>query len=266
MVEVPTPSASPTPKSGGDLSSFRNNKRIPEDSYKSYLMWAIAVDLLLCWLPGAGDAFIAYCRGMWWLNGYNTDKMTTTTIMNAIGELVPFVPSSTIFVWISYRINKANTKTPEEEVAEEKKTQSERAQVFAFQYIGGKAGTGTPEPQNKSPEPKQKPETERAPATEPHASTLENKNVDTGRGKTLENKDEKTPKTANLNETKKPKYQERQPAFKRQADQENAVTPQRNRENEAESGALLTSNNNEPSTEGEDGENEDRFDDVRLVA
>lgn len=267
MADVPTPSAAP--KSEGGLSSFRNKKRIPEDSYKSYLTWAIVVDLLLCWLPGAGDVFIAYCRGMWWLNGYNTDKMTTETIINAIVELIPgvsFFPSATVFVWVSYRINKANTKAPEEEAADEKKSQSERAQAFAFQYIGGKAGINTTEPQNQTPEPKQKPEGGNTPTAEPRVSTLENKNVDTGQGKTLENKGGSTPRATNLNEPKKPEYQERQPAFKKRGGQENNEVQQLDRRDEAEPEVLLASNDNEPPVGNESADEEDRFDNVRLVA
>ena len=92
------------------FSFFGGKKRIPKDSYKSYLAWAIFVDAAFFWLPGAGDFFILFCRGMWWLNGYNTDKMMAETLLNAAAELLPFVPCSTTFVFISYRINKANTE------------------------------------------------------------------------------------------------------------------------------------------------------------
>lgn len=143
MVDVPTaPSVSPKSRTS---SLFRGKKRMPKDAYDSTFKWALAVDLLLFWLPGAGTAFIAACRGTWYINGYYTDKMTVQTVTNAIVELVPvvsFFPSATVFTWLSYKINKANTQAPEEEAeqeAEENKTAKNRAQMFAFQYVGGKS-------------------------------------------------------------------------------------------------------------------------------
>lgn len=91
------------------MFDFTGTKRIPEESYRSYLHAAWFVDAVFCWLPGAGDFFIMYCRGMYQINRYSTNNMETTTVMNLIGEWIPFMPSCTLFVWTSYKINLKNT-------------------------------------------------------------------------------------------------------------------------------------------------------------
>ena len=74
---------------------------------------------------------------MWWLNGYNTDKMMAETLLNAAGELLPFVPCSTSFVFISYRINKANTEPLAGEESEGK-SRTEEAEGKAIRALQGK--------------------------------------------------------------------------------------------------------------------------------
>lgn len=93
-------------------SLFGGNKRIPSSSFYAYLFSGIAVDVLAFWLPGAGDIFIAYCRGMYWLNGYKTDKMGMATFIDMAVEAIPFLealPGATAFVIWSYAINVAET-------------------------------------------------------------------------------------------------------------------------------------------------------------
>ncbi len=99
---------------------FSGDKKIPSISFWGYLFGAVAVDILLCdWLPGAGTAFVLFCRGMYMINGYKTDKMLTTTAVNAVIGFVPILAdvTSIVFVVTSYRINAAETKRDEEAAA-----------------------------------------------------------------------------------------------------------------------------------------------------
>ncbi len=135
------------------FSFFGGKKRIPKDSYDAYLKVAIIVDFVLCWLPLAGTVFICYCRGMWWLNGYKTDKMLATTLVNAALEAVPglsFSPSCTLFIWFSYRINKAGTDPLEGEEGAESK--AERAQDVAFRALRRKNARGQNNNETEQPE------------------------------------------------------------------------------------------------------------------
>jgi hypothetical protein len=94
------------------IDLFGGSKRIPKNSFYGYLFSAIAVDLLFFWLPGAGDVFIAFCRGMYWLNGYKTDKMAMATFVDMAIEAIPLVealPGATAFVIWSYAVNVAET-------------------------------------------------------------------------------------------------------------------------------------------------------------
>lgn len=210
------------------FSIFGGKKRIPKDSYKSYLAWAIGVDVAFFWLPGAGDFFILFCRGMWWLNGYNTDKMMAETLLNAAGELVPFVPCATSFVFISYRINKANTEPLAGEESEGK-SRTEDAEGKAIRALQGK----NPSAQGSGPAKQDAPE---------KSGGSQNKAGESGRSRDAEhlvNKEGSRPasqlkeapnKTAPTSQksvdgvtpqkknepTKKPGYQPTQPAFKRQ--------------------------------------------------
>lgn len=116
---------------GSGISSFfSGNKRIPQLSFWGYLFGAAVADILLCdWCPGAGTAFVMFCRGMYMLNGYKTDKMTTTTAVNAIAGFIPIVAdfTSIIFVVTSYNINHVETKP-----AEGEKRQSRTQQLISF--------------------------------------------------------------------------------------------------------------------------------------
>jgi len=210
------------------FSIFGGKKRIPKDSYKAYLTWAIAVDAALFWLPGAGDFFILYCRGMWWLNGYNTDKMMAETLLNAAGELLPFVPCSTSFVFISYRINKANTEPLAGEESEGK-SRTEEAEGKAIRALQGKnPGTqgGGPEKQ-ATPEKSGGPEN-RAGGTGGNRDAEHLVNKDSGRPQSQSLKETSNKSTPTSNKSvdgvnpqkknepaQKPAYQPTQPAFRR---------------------------------------------------
>lgn len=218
------------------FSIFGGKKRIPKDSYKSYLAWAIGVDAALFWLPGAGDFFILFCRGMWWLNGYNTDKMMAETLINAAGELLPFVPCSTSFVFISYRINKANTEPIEgEEIGQH--PQTEEAEGKAIRALQGKntskPGSG-PEQQGAPQQGSGGGPEKKANGTggSRDAEHLVNKDGTRPQSQSLKETQNKTTPTSNKsvdgvtpqkkNEpAKKPSYQPTQPVFKQQSANDN---------------------------------------------
>ncbi|MBP6945732.1 MAG: hypothetical protein KBC74_02425 [Candidatus Pacebacteria bacterium] len=219
------------------FSIFGGKKRIPRDSYKSYLAWAIAVDAALFWLPGAGDFFILYCRGMWWLNGYNTDKMMAETLLNAAGELLPFVPCSTSFVFISYRINKANTEPLAGEESEGK-SRTEEAEGKAIRALQGK-NPGTQDggaPTQGSPEKSGgTPKTTGGTEGNRDAEHLVNKDSGRPQSQSLKETPNKSTPTSNksvdgVNPQKKnepvqkPAYQPTQPAFRRPPANDNAPT------------------------------------------
>jgi len=137
---------------GNLFSFFGGGKRIPKSSYESYLKAALLIDVVFCWMPLAGTVFIGYCRGMWWLNGYKTDKMLATTLVNAATEALPglsFFPSCSVFVWLSYRINKAGTDPLEGEGEDSK---IERAQNVAFRAFRRKAGRDAKSTEAEPPE------------------------------------------------------------------------------------------------------------------
>ncbi|TAJ13899.1 hypothetical protein EPO56_02815 [Patescibacteria group bacterium] len=240
MADVPTaPSASPKSKAA---SFFKGKKRIPEDSYKAWLTWAIIVDLLLCWLPGAGSVYISFCYGIWWLNGYYLDKATSKAVTGAIAEIVPFVPAASWFVWSSYKINKLNTQAPEEEAeqeAEENKAVKNQAGMFAFQYVGGKSDTETSAANDNQPRAETIAKTQNPPLQQT-ASTLENKNPETSQASTL-----------GLSESGG--YQPRQPAFRQNASQNN---------NDPESQTDLLS---EPPLNDAESDDGDYFDNARAA-
>jgi len=108
MADAPTPQTS-----GTSLTSFfAGNKRIPSDSFWAYMFSAIAVDVVLGqWMPGAGTVFVCFCRGMYMLNGYKTDKMLTTTAITAAAGFFPIIEdfATVAFVGFTYMTNVAET-------------------------------------------------------------------------------------------------------------------------------------------------------------
>jgi hypothetical protein len=108
MADAPTPGGS-----GTSLSSlFAGNKRIPRESFYAYLFSSLAVDAVeLMGLIGAADVYIAFCRGMYWLNGYKTDKMGVATGVDAVLGVVPVAGalSATLFTVWTYGINVGET-------------------------------------------------------------------------------------------------------------------------------------------------------------
>ncbi len=133
------------PKSGVS-SFFERNKRIPKSSYHVYLYAALVVDVLFFWAPVVGTIFILWCRGLWWLNGYYTDKMSTVTLSNAIVELIPgvsFFPSATVFIVIANLINVANTEPIPGETRGRVRTGAIQSLAYRFarrRFGMGKAG------------------------------------------------------------------------------------------------------------------------------
>lgn len=209
---------------GNLFSFFGGKKRIPKDSYETYLKVAMFVDLAFCWMPLAGTVFIGYCRGLWWLNGYKTDKMLATTLVNAAVEMFPglsFFPSCTAFIWFSYRINKAGTEPLEGE--EGATSRAERAQDVAFRAMRRKSAreqsaqekepeetaSGAQEPgkgkEGREPSPaKESPQGSSPLRDTPKETPRQNKSVDGT-----------VPPSRNAPE-KKPAYTPRQPVFKQQ--------------------------------------------------
>ena len=103
MADAPTPSTS---------RHCLRGKRIPSDSFWAYMFSAIAVDVVLGqWMPGAGTVFVCFCRGMYMLNGYKTDKMLTTTAITAAAGFFPIIEdfATVAFVGFTYMTNVAET-------------------------------------------------------------------------------------------------------------------------------------------------------------
>jgi len=101
-------------------SFFGGSRRIPRGSFYAYLFSGAAVDVLAFWLPGAGDVFILWCRGWYWLNGYKTEGMGMATGADMAVEAIPIMealPGATAFVIWSYVVNVLNTEGEEEPIA-----------------------------------------------------------------------------------------------------------------------------------------------------
>lgn len=95
---------------------FGGRKRIPRESFYGYLFAGAVVDGIgwFFGVPGLGDIYILGCRGMYYLNGYKTDKMAAATWADAAIEAVPglsVLPSATAFAVWTYVINVAETST-----------------------------------------------------------------------------------------------------------------------------------------------------------
>lgn len=134
----------PTPKGGLKFSSlFSGSKQIPEASYQGYLYSAWIVDGAFFWLPGADTTFIGFCRLMYLINGYHTDKIAVTTAVNALAGLLPLVPCSTLFVWTSYKINVFETSKFGASVAG--KAVRNRALKSGNEYLAKRSGSGNPQ-------------------------------------------------------------------------------------------------------------------------
>lgn len=117
-------------------------RRISPEAFRAYLFVAVCIDLT--GLPVLGTVFIAYCRGQYWLNGYQTDNMLTTTLLHMLAELLPIVPASTSFVIHSYLLNRATTKKPTEEEKENKPhySASEKAAATGHMYAKHNPSSG----------------------------------------------------------------------------------------------------------------------------
>ncbi len=87
-------------------------KQMSKETFKAYLFWAIAIDVIFgWWLPGAGTVFVGVCYGTWWLHGYNIDKLGTKAGISAVCGFVPFLElvSNIVFVCVAYADNVKNT-------------------------------------------------------------------------------------------------------------------------------------------------------------
>ena len=118
------------------------HQRISFRSFVSYLFFALLVDFFLWWLPGAGTFFILWCRGLYFINDYRTNKMWLATWVNAIAEIFPIIeiwPGCTVFVCVSYGINVAETKKAIEEAEELEK--AEKKSELAAKAGGAGAGS-----------------------------------------------------------------------------------------------------------------------------
>ncbi len=107
MADTPAEAAS----TNGGSSFFQGKKRMPKESFHAYLFSAIVVDLLFFWLPGAGTAFVGFCYGKWWLEGYDIDKIGMKALGSAIAGLFPIIEDfATIYFVVSgYADNVKNT-------------------------------------------------------------------------------------------------------------------------------------------------------------
>ncbi len=102
------------PKSGGSFGSLLfHNKRMSKDTFWAYIWAALAVDLIFgWWCPFAGDAFMCFCMGMWWLAGYNTGPVLGwKKIAALIAGVFPIIElvACVLFVTSSYAENLKNT-------------------------------------------------------------------------------------------------------------------------------------------------------------
>lgn len=264
------------------FSIFGGKKRIPKDSYKAYLTWAIAVDAALFWLPGAGSVYTGFCYGMWWLNGYYLDKVTGRAATAMVAEILPFLPAASWFVWSSYKINKANTEPLAGEESEGG-SRTEEAEGKAIRALQGRNRV----PQNSGAE---------QPGGAKQGSGGSEKKAG-GAGETrdaehLVNKEGARPQGQSLKETpnkstpasnksvdgiapqkknepaQRPAYQPTQPAFRRQAANDNAPTEAPESEELPDEDIEEPEQTETPGDEAEDGDGDggDRFNNAKRVA
>jgi len=163
----------PVPKTSSSYGAFfGGTKRIPTLSFYGYLFSAIVVDIVLSdWLPGSGTAFVLACRGMYMINGYKTDKMTTTTVATALIGIIPILADVTniVFVVSTYLTNVAETKEVNDNKTGTGQSLTARAAQYGSSYIAARSigaglkgfggvpaneGPGTAGPQNAGYEEK----------------------------------------------------------------------------------------------------------------
>lgn len=112
-------------ESSSFASFLAGKKRIPRESLYAYLFSSVVVDVIeFMGVSGAVDIYIAFCRGMYWYNGYKTDNMAVATWSEAVAGVVPYVdelPFATAFTLWTYAINVAETNKIASIVIESKK-------------------------------------------------------------------------------------------------------------------------------------------------
>jgi len=87
-----------------------DDKEMSLIAYLAALLLAIIIDLLGIFIPFIGTVFIVLMRASFWIIGYDLRGTTAMTVINALAEILPVVPSCTIFVYLSHSRNKKNIK------------------------------------------------------------------------------------------------------------------------------------------------------------
>ncbi|MBI3573653.1 hypothetical protein HY090_01225 [Candidatus Kaiserbacteria bacterium] len=130
----------------GGFSFLSGDKRIPSDSFYAYLFPAVVIDgitFFFPFIPGLGTVYISYCRLMYYINGYKTNRMQTQTFIDAGIEFFPgfeAIPATSAFVIGTYMVNFAETKPVNDNKEGTGRSRTQQAASLAFSYLAARSG------------------------------------------------------------------------------------------------------------------------------